>query len=429
MRVEVRESAEGVAADLVLVPGGNLVTGQAELSRQLGSELSSLEQDLLTLGAAVFAADLAVRRGEREQACRAINLSIPVVNADAFERARDDLQYALHLLSRDVWRLEFVRRGGIVEQLIDWPSTGGRTLLFSGGLDSLAAATSELRAGGSLVLVSHYTGNPRLIASQTTLLEYLAATYGRVPSFRVRVGGRTAGALTFPDDTERESSQRTRSFLFVLLAAVVARRSGNRDLVMMSENGPLAIHLALSTARLGPFSTHTAHPEYLDVMADVASRLLGVRLTISNPFLYYTKAEVVRDLVANDPAAIPASVSCWRGSRQAVNHCGECIPCLIRRFALESLGYMDDEYARDLLSEDPTTLSHDDDGLRNLTDLLEFSQVWATPRTEAALLESFPELVNGSIDQPLAISMYRRFGAEIVAGARTYPHLSRLVGP
>jgi 7-cyano-7-deazaguanine synthase in queuosine biosynthesis len=274
-------------------------------------------------------------------------------------------------------------------------------LLFSGGLDSLSAAIRELEAGAALTLVSHYTGNTTTIASQRGLLDYLAGRFGAIHSLRVKVGGRTFDDLGFPDDAAREPSQR-------VLAAIVARRTGNRRVMMVAENGPLAIHLALSTARLGPFSTHTAHPEYLVVAETLLRNVLGVDLTIENPFLYLTKAQVVEPVVTRHAAAVPPSVSCWRGSRQAINHCGDCVPCLVRRLALEGNGYVDDEYARDLLNVDLTALAPDDD---------------------AALVEAFPELLNPRIDQAEAIGMYRRFGAEVIDGVRRHPRAAGLVGP
>lgn len=77
---------------------------------------------------------------------------------------------------------------------------------------------------------------------------------------------------------------------------------------------------------------------------------------------------------------------------------------------------------------DLAALGPDDDGLRNLTDLLEFSRTWAAGLTDAALVEAFPELLNPSVDQPLAIKMYRRFGAEVLDGVRRYPRAVTLVG-
>jgi hypothetical protein len=47
---------------------------------------------------------------------------------------------------------------------------------------------------------------------------------------------------TYPSDAERESSQRTRSFLFLVIASIAARRSGFHDVILIAENGQMAIH-------------------------------------------------------------------------------------------------------------------------------------------------------------------------------------------
>ena len=65
------------------------------------------------------------------------------------------------------------------------------------------------------------------------------------------------------------------------------------DVVVIAENGQMAIHLPLTTARIGGFSTHTAHPEFVRMMGKLLSTLLDYPIRIENPFLYMTKAEVV----------------------------------------------------------------------------------------------------------------------------------------
>lgn len=424
MRAEVRE-APGGTADLCLVPGVNLTTGIEELARELGQPLTSLEADLLTLTSAVYAADLAFVRQPLENVCRLIEMTVPVVNHAAFEGIRANLEYALHVLTRDAWSLTFTHRGGEPEQHQGWPVAGGTTLLFSGGLDSLAAAVELLDAGVPLTLVSHYTRNPTTSRSQTDLAGYLEGIYGIPGPIRVRVGAHAAPGASFPSAQEREPSQRSRSIVFVAIAAIAARRSGRREIVMMAENGPIAIHLALSTARIGPFSTHTAHPEYLRVISASMSTLLGEEIRVSNPYLYQTKGEVVAPLVGVHDPAIALAVSCWQASRVATDHCGYCIPCLVRRVALETHGYAADQYARDLLSEDLDAIGPDDDGLRNLADLVEFAARWNSAASTDELTEAFLELHNADVDGPRAVDMYRRFSAEVLEIVGRYPTVVR----
>ena len=85
---------------LLLRPGINLTTGEAHF-RQTFATLTSLEIDVLTLAASIFACDLAFKRGEREEFIRQISLTVPVVNLPAFNSVREPLRFALYRVSHD----------------------------------------------------------------------------------------------------------------------------------------------------------------------------------------------------------------------------------------------------------------------------------------------------------------------------------------
>jgi hypothetical protein len=199
----------------------------------------------------------------------------------------------------------------------------------------------------------------------------------------------------------------------------------------MAENGQFAIHLPLTSARVGPFSTHTAHPEFVSCIESVFRTLLSYPdLTIENPYLYMTKAEVVRRIPEALRPSIPKSVSCWKGSRvKKYLHCGECIPCIARRIALESNGLSYPEYAKDLFAEDVGGLDPDNIGKRNMVDLLEF--VFQFRRYKAKDMERlalvYPELFNNHVDRGRAIQMYARFATEANSVLSKYPKVMRLM--
>jgi len=65
--------------DYALDASSNLFTGESDFEAKLGRP-TSLEGDMLLLAAAIFAADRATPRGEREDIARHIHLSVPVVN-------------------------------------------------------------------------------------------------------------------------------------------------------------------------------------------------------------------------------------------------------------------------------------------------------------------------------------------------------------
>ncbi len=140
------------------------------------------------------------------------------------------------------------------------------------------------------------------------------------------------------------------------------------------------------------------------------SSILDTDLKLHNPYLYLTKAEVVARVVKEHDAALRNTVSCWRSSRVTqMRHCGECVPCLIRRIAFEYNGLSLDEYGRNLLQENVTELAENDEG--NLVDLVEFAHSFGST-SEVALEQIYPGLINEDISIPDAIAMYKRFAAE-----------------
>lgn len=417
------------AHDLSLRPSKNLNVGLTQFAEHFPRP-TSLEVDVLTVAAAVYCADIAIKRGEREDVAREIRLSIPVTNLTAFNAVKNTLQYTLARLSYDGWNISFTQRDGTPEAAQQWRRDGnGRVLLFSGGLDSLAAAVMFGGEGANTVLVSHVTANRTVTTAQNEVAAYLDRTFaGLFERIAFRVGGRSARSFPFPSDQEREDSQRTRSFLFLSLAALVARRRGLQEVVVIAENGQMAIHLPLSAARIGAFSTQTAHPDVLSAATDLFSSLLQSPIRITNPFLYKTKAEVIHDTVTHHASVLRLAISCWKASRVpgALNHCGFCVPCLIRRIAIEHNGTSVNEYARDLLAEDVGALPPEDEGKRNLVELAEFVGWFRTNRSRAEMDHLFPELVTTKFDPGQTIDMYRRFAAEAVGVLGRYPSLAFL---
>ncbi|MGA2066884.1 MAG: 7-cyano-7-deazaguanine synthase [Thermoguttaceae bacterium] len=417
-------------ADLVLRPGKNLRTGEGQFQARF-KHATSLEEDVLTLASAVFASDLAFKRGLREQFTRTIDLTVPVVNLAAFQGIRDELVYILFILSHDAWNIRFSQKPGSPEiPCTDDCNVPGKVLLFSGGLDSLAAAVRYAESEEAVQLVSHTTGNQTVATAQASLFKYLDRTYtGKLDRIAVRVGGVNRPQYPFLSDENREETQRTRSFLFLCLAALTARRRGIHDVVVIAENGQLAIHLPLTAARISAFSTHTAHPEFVARMGPMLTQLLGFRINIENPFLYMTKAEVIEALAKSHSEIIPVAVSCWKASRIAggKNHCGFCIPCLVRRIALEYRGMTIDEYQRDILSEKVGKLDSDDDGKRNLMELAEFVCTFANSAPLAEMEVLYPELVSQYYDGTRAVDMYRRFAVEARSVFDNYRYIRKLV--
>ncbi|MHB1191951.1 MAG: hypothetical protein ACYC6F_02805 [Longimicrobiales bacterium] len=412
---------------VTLRPGQNLITGIKSFEEAFGLS-TSLEEDLLTLASAVFAADRGTARGERELVSRRIELTVPVVNAGRLAPLEGALELVLRELSNDSWRITLPQRSGEPEAPSNWPSANGKILLFSGGLDSLAAAVRLGDAEGLPHLVSHCTMNSRTREAQRALVAGLSRKGRAYPHDQLFVSARSDLKIGF--DHQAEGSQRTRSFVFLVLGALVGRRVGRPDVVVLAENGQLAIHLPLSSARVGAFSTHTAFPDVLVGMEQFLGRVLGIPLRITNPFVHETKAEVIARVLAFCPELVPLTESCWRNARlgDGVTHCGECIPCFVRRIAIEANGQKDPTaYGCDPWTADVPLPAADDTGRRNIIDLAEFV-VQFERLSDAEIMDEWPELYSHHIDASAVIAMYRRFAREARTVLDAYARVREVLG-
>ncbi len=406
----------------VLQVDENLFTGERQFADNFGAP-TTLESDMLRVAAAIFAADRAALRGVREDVCRTIQLTVPVVNVSRLLPLIPQVEEVLRLLSNDAWEIALDATAGVPERAFAVVPPAGKTLLFSGGLDSLAAAVEFGVGPGELELVSHVTRNTFTSGAQRVLAERVERSGGRIRHRQFFVSSRDGGPTNLKH--AEENSQRTRSFIFLVLGALVARRTGHLEIVYLAENGQLAIHLPLTQGRIGAFSTHTAHPDVLVAMREFLSAALEAAITIENPYVYSTKREVVQQIASTIPDAIAEAKSCWKNARlpAGATHCGECIPCYVRRIAVEHLLTTDPTaYARDVWNENVRSLPPEDDGRRNLMDLVEFIRRFQT-ETGEELMSEFPELYSENMDAEAVIAMYRRFANEAAHVLGGYPHV------
>jgi 7-cyano-7-deazaguanine synthase in queuosine biosynthesis len=253
--------------------------------------------------------------------------------------------------------------------------------LLSGGLDSACAAVDILRRYERPCFVS-YGASPHVRRAQKNIISALNANREqpiRTATFNMHLEHQHP-EVPLP---ESELSQRSRTLLFAGVAATVAAARG-MDTVTLGENGVMAINCPLTTGRVGGFSTHTAHPDVLALMVNLFSQVLGNPVRVDNPLLYKTKTEVVSSLSARGLSdLIPKTHSCWI-ARQA-KHCGVCVPCVVRRFAVDAAGVQDAVYQHDSF-EDPSP--RDDRKFNAIGDYLLFAR-------------TFDELSNDDFASPL----------------------------
>ncbi|MEA3403852.1 MAG: 7-cyano-7-deazaguanine synthase [Armatimonadota bacterium] len=414
-------------------------TARANVAVDLGhlpswDQLPEAARDLLELAVAVYAADIAVRRGDREQWPRDISLSIPVRLPTLWASCVEDLSRLIFALTRDSFRLDFYPAPELAE-----PSTGPESdedlqpdcvCMLSGGIDSLAGAVTLQQSGRRPIYSLHRSGNPAVLVAQERSLEAVEAHWpGQSVAcpYTVAPDPRGADALPFPPAEEREPSRRARSLLFMAAAAVTAHGAGV-DEAYMCENGLLTAGLPLAPSRAGSMSTHSTHPAALKLFNTLAERA-GVTAQVANPFIYQTKADLIRDVLRPhlSPQDIQSTVSCWAVGRTN-RQCGGCIPCLLRRIGMAYAELPEEAYMIDLLGQPEQYMGTDAYG--NLVDLLRHAQ-GITEQSDAEIIAAQPAILAlraAGMDISEISRMLRRHAEQMLSVLRErYPRAAALI--
>lgn len=310
----------------------------------LGVRPSETAIDLLILAFAVHVADTSISRrpSSNDRWTRQIILNVPVRNVKKWSESSHLLQKMLCFLTGDNWQFEFTGRPSSIKTLNK--STGRLNLmdfdsvtLFSGGLDSLIGTIDLLKDGKRPVLVSHHwdggSSAAQKILTQKLQEEFGEESFGAV---RARVGIRRADLSV----AGSENTQRARSFLFYSMATAVVSALPNINEVLIPENGLIALNVPMDPWRLGSLSTKTAHPHFIEYMAELSASI-GLEVGFRNPYGFKTKGQMVKNCKDKNllERLAPLSMSCSspakiRWERLRPMHCGYCVPCLIRRAAL-----------------------------------------------------------------------------------------------
>ena len=315
------------------------------ISRRLAENVPDLLTDMLEVAAYVHCADQLIGRGTSQMTemgaewRRRFRFRIPVRCLGVWKNPRilGALCDTLGFLSEDEYAFEFVEaakpqplQSYIPFEAVDQSFAPDEVVLFSGGLDSLAGAIDAIMgAGKRLALVSHQSST-MVTSKQHGLLAALRARTPPGSLFHIPV------SINKGHSEAVEFTQRTRSFMFATLAFIVARMFGRDDLSFY-ENGVVSINLPVAEHVLGARASRTTHPQFLARCGRLFSLLLERDFTLSNPFLWKTKTEVVKVLEKNRQSDLISSSFSCANVRQATKlsrHCGVCSQCVDRRFGI-----------------------------------------------------------------------------------------------
>lgn len=366
---------------------------QREIFDRAGNLPLPAAVDLLYLAMAAYAADLRVpRRLRPDRWTRDLVVHFPVQDLPLWSAHAAHAERMLGFLTGDRWALRLRAREAV--------DTGRRrstldqvqaVCLFSGGLDSLIGATDLLHAGRFVALVGHHG------AGITNSVQ------GRVLAAVREAFGPAAAAFMLhaqpPKNKidEAERSMRSRSFLFLAMGVGVASALGGGQPLYVPENGLISLNVPLTSARSGSRSTRTTHPHYLAMFQGLLDRL-GLRHRIEVPYRFRTKGEMLREARAQrlvaDVAKLTMSCSHPEMGRyrygSANNHCGYCVPCIIRRASMRAAGLTDAPYNVDVSTGPPAHDTESGSDFRAFEMAVERVRGMAAGRAAFEVLRSGP---------------------------------------
>ncbi len=323
---------------------GNVRIEYRNISERLAHNFTDIAKDLLEIGSYVYCGDQTIPRGGKTLKGdgvywrRDLHFRIPVRNKALWNNpeVKTLLCDTLSFLSDDNYSFDFVdvERDIPFEQHFDFKEENrwfeaDQVMLFSGGLDSLAGLIEEVvNQKHSPILVSHRPV-AKLSKRQTDLHhEFTAITSTANRVLHVPIWVNKDQGLT------KDNSQRTRSFLYVCLAASVASVFGV-DRIRFFENGIISCNLPFATQLVGARASRTTHPRVLEGYSSLLSKVLNKRMIVENPFLWKTKSEIVKIIKDAGLSRLVSMAGSCNHTRKTnkFSHCGVCSQCVDRRIA------------------------------------------------------------------------------------------------
>lgn len=284
--------------------------------------------DFNTIALSVAAADKALpRKNSADGWTRQIDLTIHICEPLVWEPVKQSLQNTLRFLTGDFWYLTF-KEDGV------WPPRANMTKQFdcdcvsllSGGIDSLVGAidlTAEKRKPIFVSQIVNGDGNTQRTYAKKIRQESAHLQWNHNIN---------------PPKVESEGSTRGRSIVFfafaVLAASAIHAQDGSPVDLYVPENGFISLNIPLNSGRMGSFSTKTTHPIYLRGIQNIWDAL-NMNIRLITPYKFKTKGELLSECKNTSLLCelIEQSTSCGKYSRYGHQHCGRCLPCMVRRAA------------------------------------------------------------------------------------------------
>ncbi len=292
--------------------------------------------DFNTIALSVASADNSLTRKDSADGwTRQIDLTVHLCNPNVWEPAKQEFEKTLRFLTGDFWSLTFKDNGVTAPRAkrlkrFDCDCVS----LLSGGVDSLAGAIDIVADDHKPIFISQVVRG-----DAKTQRDYAKKIRPESSHFQW-------SHKIHPPKGESEGSTRGRSIIFFAFAALAASaieaQSDSSTDIYVPENGFISLNIPLNSGRMGSFSTKTTHPVYLKGIQSIWNEV-GINLNLIMPYQFKTKGEVLAEC-KNQPLLkelVFQSVSCGKYRVYKMQHCGRCVPCLVRRAAFQRWGEAD----------------------------------------------------------------------------------------
>ena len=285
------------------------------------------------------------------------------------------------------------------QQKLFEPRSRRPLVLYSGGLDSVAAALSMNQQMPSL-LFHATTSNIILSRAKELRNSCLGLACSPIACGDCRFSSLGGGF------------SQTRGLLF-LSAAINAASNLGINQVIMGENGPLMINPSVSPSSI---SSKNAHPRLLIDLQRIIHELGYGKLSLVALHKDLTKAEIVFRIPEAWKDSIAKSYSCSR-TQGLTAMCGLCFACFVRKLSLLAASVHEPD---SLYEADPLTVGYQEHFFdKNLMDLKDSLSYYKRFATESDVPIDWNTHIPPSFFEN-AEEMLHRFALDLFLGARNY---------
>ncbi len=322
---------------------------------QFPNFFSSEALDLFYISLIVYYADRKVLRNQTYDSwTRSFKVYMPVLEPDKWNNQKELLEQMLSFLSGDLWYFEFRKRELNPKELRvkKWSKKSTKKYtpeafcMLSGGLDSFIGAIDLLNQEKNIAFISHYGGGKGVIEYQNNVKSVIVDKFDLSDKQFFNFHAAPVDGI--------EDSTRTRSFMFFAHAIILASTLNKQIKLYIPENGLISLNIPLTNTRLGTSSTRTTHPYYMNMLQRLLNNL-DIKVELENPYQFKTKGKMIVE--CNSPEFLKVNIaktmSCSHPDQGRYNrekypsHCGVCLPCVIRRAAIEKAYGTDESIYRD----------------------------------------------------------------------------------